>query len=79
MKHKQVPEYGQPVIVIQALRDPVFDPEKSAGSMYFHEPLDLVCGEIVEDGFIEIYFDSRRMMPYDEWLKQQERFLDVDA
>jgi len=54
MKQKQVPEYGQPVIVMQALKDPVFDPEKDSGSTYFREPPDLVCGEFIKGDFIEI-------------------------
>lgn len=64
LKNKKTPDYGEPVIVQQMLDEPIIDPDKESGSAYFREPLDMICGEFVDDSFYLFHMDSRRMMPY---------------
>lgn len=62
LKNKATPAYGQPVIVVDVLKKPVFDfGENSDGSQYINEPLTLVAGIIAENGdFLCYHFDGRR-------------------
>jgi hypothetical protein len=66
LKNKATPAYGEPVIVIEVLKEPVFDFEqKGSGSPYFNEPLTLVAGIIAENGdFLCYHFDARRFEPH---------------
>ena len=68
LKNKRTPAYGEPVVVLDVLAQPVFDEEtKSAGSPYFREPLTLVAGEIDGDGdLLCFHYDARRFEPYKE-------------
>jgi len=62
LRNRRRPTYGDVAIVIEKLKEPVFDEsEKSAGSAYFREPLDLIIGIIDDDGdFLCYHVDSRR-------------------
>lgn len=64
LKNKKTPAYGEPIIVVSVLASPVIDPEKSPGSPYFREPLDVVAGEISDGDFVEFHYDGRRFQPY---------------
>ncbi len=69
LKNRRVPHSGQPAVVLEVLKEPVFDSEKDSGSPYFREPLDVVLGLFVEDGphrgdFLNWHFDSRRFKPW---------------
>lgn len=68
LKNKRTPAYGEPVVVLEVLDQPIFDEEtKSAGSPYFREPLTLVAGEIDGDGdLLCFHYDARRFEPYKE-------------
>jgi len=57
-KRPKADEYG---VVIEVLDKPLYGKEKSAGSPYFHEPLDLVIGLLDSDGDLVRYcYDKRR-------------------
>jgi hypothetical protein len=65
LKNKNIPAYGVPGVVVEVLAEPISNPEGSAGSTYFREPLDLVLGLYVEsdggeDTISMYHFDSRR-------------------
>jgi len=62
LKNKATPAYGEPVIVIEVLKEPVFDlDQKGSGNPYFNEPLTLVAGVIAANGdFLCHHFDGRR-------------------
>ena len=64
LSNKRRPRPSEPAIVTRVLAEPLVDSEQSAGSNYFREPLDIVLGIIVEDDFVEYYFDSRRFEPF---------------
>jgi hypothetical protein len=67
LKNRRNPAYGNPVIVVEVLSEPVFDTENKggAGSSYFREPLTLVAGRISNDGdFVCFHYDGRRMEEY---------------
>jgi hypothetical protein len=66
LKNKPTPAYGQPVIVVDVLKKPVFDfGQNSDGSQFINEPLTLVAGIIAENGdFLCYHFDRRRFEPH---------------
>ncbi len=67
LKNKKRPEDGEPAIVVEVLKDPVFDQEQGPGSAYYRERLDIVLGLLDEDGeFLLFHFDSRRFRALEE-------------
>ena len=61
LKNKRSPEYGEVVIITRSLAQPIADNERSAGSCYFNEPLDIAIAKLDSDGdLVEYHFDSRR-------------------
>ena len=66
LKNKKTPAYGEPVIVVDVLKEPVYDYEsKGSGNPYFSEPLTLVAGELAPNGdFVCFHYDGRRFEPY---------------
>ncbi|KAH3759398.1 hypothetical protein Pelo_8764 [Pelomyxa schiedti] len=59
LKNKKLPE--ECGIVVEVLEVAVTDPRKSAGTPYFHEPLDIKIGVIDKDGdFMIFHYDKRR-------------------
>lgn len=74
MQDRKTPDYGEPVIVVAVLDEPVYgtnDEAQSAGNPHFRYPLDIVCGRIYHyknDGsdptFELFHYDSRRLMPW---------------
>ena len=54
-----------PFVVVEILPEIVMNTEESAGITYFREPLDIVLGQIDEEGdFIFFHYDSRRIQPF---------------
>lgn len=56
-----------PFVVVETLKTPVFDNDKSggSGSQYFREPLDIILGSTNSDGeFLTYHYDSRRFQAY---------------
>ncbi|MFH1115182.1 MAG: hypothetical protein V1792_14830 [Pseudomonadota bacterium] len=65
MKNKKLPGKNQPAIVIEVMKEPLFDRDDTAGSTYFREPLDIILGVFAKEGeFITFHYDSRRFEPY---------------
>jgi len=59
--NRKRPKADEPCVVIEVLPEPLFSEEKSAGTPYFHEPLDIVLGMLDNDGDLVRYcFDKRR-------------------
>lgn len=68
LKNRTRPNEGEPAIVVDILSKPVYDEsEKTAGSAYWREPLDIVLGILEKEGqdFILFHFDSRRFEPFE--------------
>ena len=67
LKNKRRPADGEPMIVVEVLDEPAMDTEKSSGSPYFREPLDLVGAIRDDDGdFMILHYDKRRFEPFNE-------------
>lgn len=66
LKNKRTPEYGEPIVVVQVLTEPLYEQkEANSSSPYFREPLTLVAGEMDKDGdFLCFHYDARRFEPY---------------
>ena len=64
MKNKQLPAYGEPVIVVEVLTMAVFDKKWGGESdnPLFREPLDLILGFFAknDEEFLLFHYDSRR-------------------
>ncbi len=66
LKNKKRPRYGQPAVVIELLKNPIYDTSENPGSPYFREPLDIVLGLINESGnFVMYHYDKRRFKPFE--------------
>ena len=60
-QNRKRPKAGEFAVVVNVLDNPVFGDEKSSGSPYFREPLDVALMLIDDDGDFTIYhFDKRR-------------------
>lgn len=65
MKNRKTPDYGEPMMVVEMLEQPIIDGTFESGSIYFRERLDIVLGFLDEDGeFGVLHYDSRRFEPY---------------
>jgi hypothetical protein len=65
LKHKQVPEYGVPAIVIKVLEIPIVDNEAPLASPYYREELDVLLGILDDDDdLLCFYYDSKRFEPF---------------
>jgi hypothetical protein len=66
LRNRLFPLKNQPAIVVDLLKEPVFNSDRKTGSPYFREPLDIILGFIDEQQgyFITFYYDSRRFKPY---------------
>lgn len=65
MKNRKTPDYGEPMIVVELLEQPIIDTTFDSGSVYFRERLNLVLGFLDEDGdFLMLHFDARRFEAY---------------
>lgn len=62
LKNRRLPDYGEPVIIMEVLNPAVYDTSKEiAGSNLYREPLTLVLGLNDADGdFVFYHFDGRR-------------------
>jgi hypothetical protein len=67
LRNKNRPAYGEPVVIVEKLSEPVLGRTDESGSPYFREPLDLIVGLIdtSDDNFDLYYYDSRRFQPFD--------------
>lgn len=64
MSSRNVPDEGHPAIVTRIYDTPIYDGEKNSGNPHFREPLDIVCGVVREEYFVEYHLDSRRLRPW---------------
>jgi len=59
--NRKRPKLDEPCVVLEVLDEPLYGAEKSAGSPYFREPLDIVLGMLDNDGDLVRYcYDKRR-------------------
>jgi len=59
--NRKRPRADEFAVVIEVLPKPIYGNEKSAGSPYFHEPMDIVLGMLDSDGDLVRYcYDKRR-------------------
>jgi hypothetical protein len=64
LDNKKGPRFGGASIVTRLLEQPVFNAKEESGNPYFGEQLDMVIGELSEDGILlEFHVDSRRFEP----------------
>ena len=65
LKNRRFPRYGEPVVVVALLDEPIVNPDQESGSPYFREPLDLLLGVVRGDDreFLVYHADRRRFQP----------------
>lgn len=65
LKNRRFPKYGQLAIVMEVLKQPIYDDEKNSGSPRFREPLNIRLGIIDSYGEFEIFhYDKNRFTSY---------------
>lgn len=66
LKNTHFPNYGEPAIVREVFKKPIYDTfDKGSSTPYFREPLSMIIGVIAPDGdFLEFHVDKRRFEPY---------------
>jgi hypothetical protein len=52
-----------PFVVIEVLDNPITDEERSSGTPYFKNKLDIVLGSVLEGDFVCYYHESCRFEP----------------
>ncbi len=68
LRNRKMPDYGEPMVVVEVLEASVHDETADSGSPYFREPLNVRCLLIDDDGDALIFhYDSRRLMPYQSY------------
>lgn len=67
LKNRRFPRYGEPVVVVGLLDEPIINPDRESGSPYFKEPLDLLVGVVRGDDreFLVYHADRRRFQPHE--------------
>jgi hypothetical protein len=60
LKYMTLPAYGEPMVVVEVLVQPVFDAHASTGSSCYRSPLSLVLGMPRHGKFFCWHFDGRR-------------------
>lgn len=60
LKNRKLPDYNEPVIVLETLADSLFDQSKELGSAYYNEKNDIRVGIFRDDTLLMFYFDSNR-------------------
>ena len=65
LRNKQLPNEGQPAIVLEVLDEPIIDnSQDTAASPYFREPLDVLVMLDDDGDLVSFYYDSRRFEQY---------------
>ena len=68
LRNRKMPDYGEPMVVVEVLGEPVYDQTADSGSPYFREPLTVRCLLVDEEGdALVFYYDARRLMPYRDY------------
>jgi len=67
LKSRRFPRYGEPVVVVGLLDEPIINPDRESGSPYFKEPLDVLVGVVRGDDreFLVYHADRRRFQPHE--------------
>lgn len=65
MKNRKLPEYNEPVILLEILENPIVNSNEQIGSTYFNENNDIKVGLIKENSLLTFYFDSTRFELYE--------------
>ncbi|WP_107859920.1 hypothetical protein [Neisseria cinerea] len=64
-KNRKLPDYDQPVIVLDKLDEPIIVDDVEKGSTYYNEKLTIKVGLIQNGEFLTFYFDGNRFEPYE--------------
>ncbi len=68
LRNRVMPEYGEPIVVVEVYDEPIYDQTSDSSSSYFREPLHLRCLVVDKDGDALIFhFDAARLMPYGDY------------
>jgi hypothetical protein len=64
LRNRDLPEYDQPAIVLDVLKEPLIDTTEPTGSPYYRERLDLVLGVLDGDSDLAaLHVDGSRFEP----------------
>lgn len=60
MKNRKVPDYDEPVIIIEKLEAPIINLTDEIGSAYYNEKYDIKIGIMRDNTFLTYHFESKR-------------------
>ena len=64
LKNRRLPNYDEPSIVLEVLKEPIYDSVPDSGNSSFKEPLTLKLGTLLLEGnenrFVAFYYDGQR-------------------
>ena len=60
LKNRKLPEYDEPIILLEILETPIYNIDEQMGSTYFNEKIDIKIGIIKDNSFLTFYLDSTR-------------------
>lgn len=64
LQDRTTPKMNEPAIVVEVLKEPIFDSTNDAGSPYFRNAYDLILGVVRKDKFLTAYYVSSRFELY---------------
>lgn len=64
LKNRKLPDYNEPGIIIEVLKEPIINSNEPFGSTYFYEKYDIKVGVLREDSMLTFLFDSSRFELY---------------
>lgn len=65
LKSRKLPEYDEPIIILEILDEPIFNINEQIGSTYFNEKIDIKIGIVKDNSFLTFYLESRRFELYE--------------
>ena len=64
LKNRKLPEYDEPIIILEILDEPIFNVKEQIGSTYFNEKIDIKVGVIKDNSLLTFCFESARFEPF---------------
>jgi hypothetical protein len=60
LKNRKLPEYEEPIIILEILDEPIYNTKEQVGSTYFNEKIDIKIGVIKDNSLLTFYLESAR-------------------
>lgn len=65
LKNRKLPDYNEPVIILEIIEEPFINEKEQFGSMYFNEKLDIKVGIYRDNSLLTFHFDKQRFEQFE--------------